>query len=84
MLIFGIIVAWGLDRYENRIYRRGAKISWIDFMRIRDLMAHGNNYEAVLFTMKAAYRMDEAQVQALKPEDLNTLMEKLKVENQNG
>ncbi len=82
MLIFGIIVAWGLDRYENRIYRRGAKISWLDFMRIRDLMAHGNNYEAVIYTMRTAYRMDEAQVQALKPEDLNVLMSKLKVESE--
>jgi hypothetical protein len=84
MLIFGIIVAWGLDRYENRIYRKGAKISWLDYMRIRDLMAHGHNYEAILFTLNRAYGMDESQIQALKPEDLNTLMEKLKIgENQN-
>jgi hypothetical protein len=34
--------------------------------------------------MKVAYGMDEAQVQALKPEDLNVLMEKLKVEKSNG
>jgi len=84
MLILGIVVAWGLDCYENRIYRKGAKISWLDFMRIRDLMSHGHNYEAVIYTMKVAYGMDEAQVQALKPEDLNVLMEKLKVEKSNG
>ena len=84
MTAAGIGVAWGLDRYENRIYRKGSKISWLDFMRIRDLMSHGHNYEAVIYTMKVAYGMDEAQVQALKPEDLNVLMEKLKVKKSNG
>jgi hypothetical protein len=72
-----------LNHNLNGIYKKGSTIRWLDYLRIRDLMAHGHNYEAVIYTMKVAYGMDEAQIQALKPEDLNTLMEKLKVNKEN-
>jgi hypothetical protein len=69
-----------VDYYEDRFYRRGGKITWLDFMQIRDLMAHGNNFEAIKFTMKRAFNMDEKEILVLKPEEFANLMSKLRVE----
>jgi hypothetical protein len=84
VLMGGVVIVIGADLYEDRFYRRGGKISWLDFMQIRDLMSHGNNFEAIRFTMKRAFDMDDEEILALKPEDFSTLMNKLRIEQQNG
>jgi hypothetical protein len=78
-LVAGITVVLLADYYENRYYRRGSRISWLDWMQTRDLMAHGQNYEAIVLLLKKAYKMNENDIVALKPEDLKVLMQKLKV-----
>lgn len=83
--IFGSIVPVVLvDYYEDRFYRKGGKITWLDWMQIRDLMAHGENYEAIKFTMRRAFNMDDKEILALSPEEFAALMNKLKVEQREG
>jgi hypothetical protein len=76
----GLALFVGAEWYETRFYRVGGKISWLDFIQIRDLMTHGNNYEAIKFTMKQAFDMDEKEILTLKPEEFAKLMSKLRVE----
>jgi hypothetical protein len=46
---------------------------------MRDLMAHGQNYEAVVFVLKKAYKMSEQEIQRMSPEEMDELLQKLKV-----
>jgi hypothetical protein len=78
-IIGGVAIVFGFDWWEDRIYRQGATLSWLDFMHMRDLMAHGQNYEAVLFVLRKAYNMDEAEIKRLTPEEMDTLLQNLKV-----
>lgn len=57
-------------------------INWLDWMQIRDMMAHGYNYEAVLLTFQKAYDMTEKEVIALGPNKMDELMHKLKMKQQ--
>ena len=76
--VAGVLVILGLNRYENRIYRTGGTLSWLDWMQVRDMMATAHNREAINFILAKAYKMDEKQVMALSPEDLDVLLQKLK------
>jgi hypothetical protein len=79
IIIGGVALVALFDWWEDRFYRQGAIISWLDYMRVRDLMAHGQNYEAVIFTLRKGYNMTEAEVKRLSPDELDTLLQKLKV-----
>jgi len=79
IIVGGIAIIGAFDYWEDRFYRQGAAIGWLDYMHMRDLMAHGQNYEAVIFVLKKGYKMNEAEVQRLKPEELDELLQKLKV-----
>jgi hypothetical protein len=74
----GAIIVIAVNRYENRIYRKGGTLSWLDWMQVRDMMATAHNREAINFILAKAYNMDEKQVMALSPEDLDVLLQKLK------
>ena len=76
----GIAIVGLFDWWEDRLYRRGAMISWLDYIRMRDLMNHGQNYEAVIFVLRKAYKMTEDELLRLSPKDLDDLLQKLKVE----
>ena len=75
----GITIVGLFDYWENRRYRKGATISWLDWMHTRDLMNHGQNYEAVIFVLRKAYNLTEQELLRLKPEDLDGMLHKLKV-----
>ena len=78
--IFGSVVpVVAVDLYEDRFYRKGTTIGWLDYMHMRDLMAHGNNYEAVVFILKKAYKMNEDEIKRLTPNEMDELLQKLKV-----
>jgi hypothetical protein len=78
-IIGGVVIVFGFDYWEDRFYRRGAEIGWLDYMHMRDLMAHGQNYEAVVFVLKKAYKMSEQEIQRMSPEEMDELLQKLKV-----
>lgn len=71
-----------LNRYVNRIYspKFQGKITWLDWMQIRDLMATSRNYEAVVLALRRAYGIDEKQLRILSPDDLHNLLVKLRTE----
>lgn len=69
---------------EDRQLKKRGKISWLDYMQIRDLMAHGNNYEAAVLTLKKGYGMEEDEMKKLTPERFHELMINLRTEKQEG
>lgn len=75
--VAGVLVILGLNHYENRIYRKGGTLSWMDWMQVRDMMATSHNREAIALILTKAYNMDEKQILALSPEDLDVLLRKL-------
>lgn len=83
IVVVGIVSLVAFDWWENRFYRRGSTIGWLDYMHMRDLMSHGQNYEAVVFILKKAYKLNEQEIQRLSPKEMDELIQKLKVK-QNG
>lgn len=83
IIVGGIALIAGFDWWEDRFYRQGATVGWLDYMHMRDLMSHGQNYEAVIFILRKAYNLPESEIRRLGPDDLDTLLQKLKVK-QNG
>lgn len=91
--ILGIVTGWiillllviplrKILAYNER--RRGGKISWLDYLKIRDLMAAGHNYEAAIFTLKKAYNITEEEAAKMTPERFHELMGNLKTEQAKG
>jgi hypothetical protein len=79
IIVGGVAIVAVFDWWEDRFYRQGATIGWLDYMHIRDLMAHGNNYEAVVFTLRKGYKMNEDEIKRMSPDDMDELLQKLKV-----
>ena len=46
--------------YRSMRFKRGGKINWLDYLKIRDMLSHGQNYEAAIFALKKAYNISEA------------------------
>ena len=74
---------WKTYQEAKELKKRG-KISWLDYMQIRDLMAHGNNYEAAVLTLKKGYDMNEDEMKKLTPERFHQLMMNLRTDKQEG
>lgn len=81
-IIAGVVLVAGAAIYEDRHWKSQGKISWLDFMQIRDLMAHGNNYEAAVLTLKKGYNMEEDEMKKLTPERFHELVMNLRTEKQ--
>lgn len=79
IMVVGIATVIAFDWWEDRFYRNGSTIGWLDYMHMRDLMAHGQNYEAVVFVLRKAYKMTEQEIQRMSPEDMDRMLQKLKI-----
>jgi hypothetical protein len=80
MFIEAIVILTLQRLYKDRRYNKGGKISYLDWMQIRDLMSHGENYKAAIFAMKKGYNMSEEELKTLTPEKFHELMDKLKAQ----
>lgn len=79
IIVGGVAIVAAFDWWEDRFYRNGSTIGWLDYMHMRDLMAHGQNYEAVVFVLKKAYKMTEQEIQRMSPTDMDIMLQRLKV-----
>jgi hypothetical protein len=79
-LIVGILIVVGVDAYEDLKTRNGGKLTWLDWMQVRDLIATMHGKEAIVLILSKAYHMTEDDIEKLTPQDVDKLMRKLKVE----
>lgn len=79
-LLIGMAIVLSVDLYEDRKYKDGGKITWLDWMQVRDLIATMHGKEAIVLILHKAYGMKEEDIVKLTPQELDVLMRKLKVE----
>lgn len=78
-LIVGTVIVVGVDLFEDR-HKSSGKLSWVDWLQVRDLIATMHGKDAIALILHKAYGMTEDDMERLSPQELDVLMKKLKVE----
>lgn len=73
-LIVGVVIVIGVDAYEDFHKPKKREITWLDYLRIRDLMAKGQNYEAAIFALRKTYNLSEVEAAQISPEKFHEMM----------